>query len=346
MRCCIQCFKDELVIELIKEKGFFGECSYCKCTDIYCLDVDDEQLRSYFDTLTMMYGENPTRYSKKLLSFVQEDWEVFDDSCYEGSAGQLLTDIISFKNRDGVEYCTLLPEFTKYRNMWWDFQKQIKFENRYTAQMDEKFKNALLSSFRKSKTTIKEGELLFRGRVGGEKELSFYGVTQYSSMVMGIPPIDKSTNGRANPVGIPYLYTANDVKTTISELRPWVDANITVATIQVILPLTLADFTKSPFRSIFDVTHDLEELLNRKNLLKIISSELSKPVSPESANIDYIPTQYVAELIKECGYEGFIFKSSLGPGNNVVLFNENNIKIIETNLYNVIKVDYDFCPVV
>lgn len=37
---------------------------------------------------------------------------------------------------------------------------------------------------------------------------------------MGKPPARNATAGRANPIGISYLYLANNEKTCISEVRP------------------------------------------------------------------------------------------------------------------------------
>ncbi|WP_255309226.1 RES domain-containing protein [Gilliamella sp. WF3-4] len=37
---------------------------------------------------------------------------------------------------------------------------------------------------------------------------------------MGSPPKGTSSAGRANPIGISYLYLANNLETCISEVRP------------------------------------------------------------------------------------------------------------------------------
>ncbi len=50
---------------------------------------------------------------------------------------------------------------------------------------------------------------------------------------MGKPPLGRSTQGRANPIGISYLYVTSDIKTAISEIRPHKGALVTVAKIKL-----------------------------------------------------------------------------------------------------------------
>lgn len=49
--------------------------------------------------------------------------------------------------------------------------------------------------------------------------------------------------------------------------------------------------------------------------------EISKPVSEKEAELEYVPTQLLAEYIRKLGYKGIIFSSSVNPGGkNYVLF--------------------------
>lgn len=62
-------------------------------------------------------------------------------------------------------------------------------------------------------------------------------------------------------------------------------------------------------------------------ILRILSLELSKPVSPENSEMDYLPTQYLTALIKSKGYDGMIYNSSLDPGKNLAIFVDNKIRV-------------------
>ena len=58
-------------------------------------------------------------------------------------------------------------------------------------------------------------------------------------------------------------------------------------------------------------------------LLKIINEEMMRVITDTK---EYIPLQYIAEYIKSIGYDGFLYGSVVGPGANLVMF--NNVKCI------------------
>ncbi|WP_413773684.1 RES domain-containing protein [Paenibacillus validus] len=65
-------------------------------------------------------------------------------------------------------------------------------------------------------------------------------------------------------------------------------------------------------------------------------------MDPSASDYEYVPTQYLAELIKTLGYDGFIFKSSVGPDNNLVFFDQTKLKAINSRLYQVSSISYEF----
>jgi len=71
-----------------------------------------------------------------------------------------------------------------------------------------------------------------------------------------------------------------------------------------------------------------------------LGRELSKPVNPHKESIEYVPTQYVTEIIRNLKYDGMIYPSALGKGKNVVLFDENVMQCEDVKLYKVDSVDY------
>ncbi|NOR46011.1 MAG: RES domain-containing protein [Candidatus Delongbacteria bacterium] len=60
--------------------------------------------------------------------------------------------------------------------------------------------------------------------------------------------------------------------------------------------------------------------------LNELSNELSRPVNPNDINLEYLPSQYLCEFIKQVGYDGIIYKSSLSKGSNYVIFNDHKFK--------------------
>ena len=160
---------------------------------------------------------------------------------------------------------------------------------------------------------------------------------------MGAPPKDKSKPGRANPHGIPFLYLASDKETALSEVRPWKKAKVSIATFLTnqqlkIIDLTGVDNIKSPF--VFQ--GNLKKEIEKRYFIKNLSSKLAKPVDPNNSNIEYIPTQFITEYIKINNYDGIKYNSAMGPGNNIVLFDENEVTKKDSYILEVENIDYKY----
>ena len=64
------------------------------------------------------------------------------------------------------------------------------------------------------------------------------------------------------------------------------------------------------------------------DFLERLGKELATPVVPHAAAIDYIPSQYLCEFIKTCGFDGVAYRSSLNDGMNVAIFSPNSAKAV------------------
>lgn len=157
---------------------------------------------------------------------------------------------------------------------------------------------------------------------------------KYTPSKMGKPPSHKVKNGRANPTGIPYLYLASNIGTAISEIRPTIKEEITVGVFKVVEPLSVIKLHAiSPFD--FRGSEDFEVLINNIGYLKRRGRDLSKPVNPKAADLEYLPTQYLCEFIKSSGWDGVSYQSSLADGYNLAIFSDDKLKCIKTNLYEI-----------
>lgn len=145
-----------------------------------------------------------------------------------------------------------------------------------------------------------------------KKRTSFCGFDRSNS---DAPPCDYAKEGRANPKGISYLYTAQDIKTAILEMRPQMQKMYNIATVELIKDARIFDFTYSP-TEIQDGEYSIVAVLHR------ISEEFSKPNFGDS--LEYVPTQFICEFIKQLGYDGIKFKSAVSnTGTNILLFDVN-----------------------
>lgn len=139
---------------------------------------------------------------------------------------------------------------------------------------------------------------------------------------MGAPPEKLTRHGRANPAGIPYLYLASDRQTAVSEIRPHTGERVSLAEFHVQDAVRIVDLRRprksiSPFLLARD---DVKLNVGNISFLERLGEELTRPVLRQSAAIDYTPTQYLCEFIKECGFDGVTYRSALSDGVNLALF--------------------------
>lgn len=154
------------------------------------------------------------------------------------------------------------------------------------------------------------------------------------------PPPDKAPAGRANPKGISYLYLTEDIKTALLEVRPNQSQLVSVGIVKTLKPLNVFDFCYIGFP---------DQSVETNTLYKF-SAHFSAP-NYNNDELDYYPTQYLCEYIKELGFDGIRFRSSLNPGgNNVVLFdtskdpstNHKNYDITESKIYTITQLDLKY----
>jgi hypothetical protein len=78
------------------------------------------------------------------------------------------------------------------------------------------------------------------------------------------------------------------------------------------------------------------------DVLNTIGREMSRPVDPDASEVEYAPTQFVAEIVRDHGFDGVVFASALSRGGiNVVLFDKGDATVTGVKLYKVDEVRYE-----
>ncbi len=114
---------------------------------------------------------------------------------------------------------------------------------------------------------------------------------------LGSPPPACAAANRMSPPGISMFYGAEDVETALAELRPQLLARCaTVATWTTARPLPYLDLVDVVVPSLFDMVGKSQRpwLL----FLRRFAQEVSQPVSPGGAAVDYVPTQVFTEYVR------------------------------------------------
>jgi len=338
MYCCANCFGDSILDSYILEKpDRNGSCSFCHANNTAL--VEPIKLRDYFESVCSIYTEGIGIDAKPLVTWFQEDWQIFsslDSVTAQALLGEILDDGEIVRKRYVPRHVPVLATVEK----WTSFRDEIMWKNRFffRHELDLDRLKALFETYLETDASG-FGNLLYRARI-----------QPYNSAIplneMGRPPAASTKNGRANPIGIPYLYTASTPETAIAETRPHPGDRLSVVQLKVTAPLRLLNLlhprtTISPFEvdesELSTLRHDLTFLCH-------LESELSKPILPRVADLEYLPTQYLCEFIKNCEYDGVVFRSSISVGDNVALFDDSKVHAENVTQYEVTKLHYEQKP--
>ncbi|MGE5503526.1 MAG: RES family NAD+ phosphorylase [Actinomycetota bacterium] len=231
-------------------------------------------------------------------------------------------------------------------NKYLNFANAVQTQRRYILTKDaHDFLSSVAQMSRIREASIRAGEPLFRARLGcriEQVERKPAGL-DYTVMfdeelpfnVEGMKPTDNWQNeGRANPRGISYLYTATDANTACAEVRPWVGQKISVATLVTNKNLHIVDCSHNHNAvHLFDIMHNPSSTVE-DGIWLAIDRAFAKPVTSSDNAADYIPTQIIAEQFKALGYDGIKYKSTLTEsGYNILLFDKNLAYIISCTIY-------------
>lgn len=188
----------------------------------------------------------------------------------------------------------------------------------------------------------KAGEVFYRCGISTEEGIPIE--------EMGAPPIDKTTDGRANARGIRCLYLGDTAETTIYEARAGAYDYVTVGKFKLKEDIIVVDLKKinqiSPFIEGLDC---LEYAINKEHLNKI-NDEMGKIMRRSDSVLDYVPTQYITDFVKSiihddvAEYAAIEYKSVMhSEGYNLALFDPDLFECIDTEVFGIDTIDYRKC---
>lgn len=250
------------------------------------------------------------------------------------------------------------PEFASW-DSYTKFSRRVRHERRYVLTEEEKaFLATVRSTNRGRDVELPEGMILFRAQRG----IDWHTPTDEDGNELGEEPVgygaarmkprrNQATEGRANPAGIPVLYLGTTEQTAISEVRPWVGASVSVARFKLLRALRAIDLSRGHGKSSFSevgLRHFLDGTpvsaeVKEKAVWIDIDNAFSRPVTVSDDAGDYVPTQILAELFRDSGYDAVVYKSQFGEkGFNVVLFSPEDADAINCAPYEVTGIEVAF----
>lgn len=195
---------------------------------------------------------------------------------------------------------------------------------------------------------LNAGTKWYRARQGAKKRAANFheiGVSPsyfyepHQNRTMGAPPVGISVAGRVNRPGVSFLYLTSDDKTAAAEIRPHPGELVSLGCFSLTRALRVVDLT----------SHDLTKLFRSDQELKmlelIVAMEKAFAIAaPPSNRSAYTVTQFLGELFRQLGFDGVLFRSTVGDGNNLVIFDPSSAAWVEgsSKVIDVRKVNYEF----
>lgn len=329
-RCCANCFSDRLIRDeyIFQCDPVVQKCDYCGAQDVAC--VEPIRLKQWFDPLIATYeiDEDGTSLAELLAS----EWGFFRDSGLRAAeVKDLLADVLDDGEIVRKLFSPIAPSHEGNLKRWEDLRDEMMHHNRWflAEPIDLDRMKELLNYL-----IAPESEL---GSLHWYRARLLPGDEPFPVEEMGAPPPRLAAHGRANPAGIPYLYLGSTRATSVAELRPHTGERACIAEFQLVgSPMKLADLRQprtlvSPLQGEENVIAKLRADLP---LLERLGDELTRPIHPRGAPYEYIPTQYLCEYIKTCGFDGVLYRSSVtsDEGINAALFEPSHARALDVQV--------------
>jgi len=344
MRCCQNCFNSNYLNQIIINNHDIGVCDFCSSENVNT--YNPSELNLFFQNILDLYEVNLD--GDCIENQIVKDFsdKVFTEKVINAqTTKKLLSEIIKddfnnyselFEKSVQLKFINLNFEEVLIKPLelsWTKFSDEIKSVNRFhlVNNLDLEKLKSLFKHFSKD---LPKGKKYSRARICESKD-------GFELNQMSNPPVDKAKSGRANPLGISYLYLGSDLNTTLYEARASLYDFVCVGEFRLeesIQVINLSRNTYDPF--VLAENDSLEEVMMHSQFIEKLNQELSKPRRRNDSELDYLPTQYLSELIKSMGYSGIEYQSSIySAGYNLAIFTPEVFKCIDVKVYDIEEIN-------
>lgn len=344
MSICVECARDPDLKRFIQTHGQpASKCGLCGAVDTILAKKDDRKLRDLFralvryhyserqynthvggeDLTELLARENPITdwkpswdsgsYEEILLEFVEEGYAtpsseigLFSGHSEEGYPGPPLIAIKS-DIHESLRSLRAKLESINYFNLEREIDDLIKPHA------------AVLERFVESATEMYRARIGFadKKRPLFEPDADWHYVP-FSDGQLSCPPPPLAGAGRLNRPGVALLYLASDELTAIHEVRPHPGHIVSTGAFRTRRQVRVADFYRVSIADFAESDESLDQYL----LLKTIDGLFCLPVVPEERQ-KYSFTQFLADAVRRIGFDAVAYRSSVGNGQNVGVFDPN-----------------------
>ncbi len=190
--------------------------------------------------------------------------------------------------------------------------------------------------------TLPKGTIGMRARTGVQATFQHFDNFEtelrrqpYTGAAIGASPTPG--HGRLNREGEPVLYLASKVYTALAEIRPHPGHYVSVGGFETLADLKLADF--DPDIALFSQN---EVRLDQFDIIQAFDRLMSTPVTPNDKG-SYLLTQLLAVVLRQKGFDGVQYRSSVSDGVNFCLLDPASAQFMEghSGVHHVRGITYD-----
>lgn len=324
------CFNDEELRGFIASNGKDGVCDVL---GIKGNVVDINDLSEFLTDLLSIFDFDASS-NMSLADIINRDWKLFPN---RDIALSILSEAVRlYKPTLNTNHVSYIKPISDYVNIWYMLKHDLQYKTRYFINLQNyNPTDPYLNECLKVDDFLHTGERLYRARVLPDL-VSNYGIDE-----MGCPPKEIVGGGRANPIGIPYLYLCGDKDTTFYEVRARYKDRVSVGTFEVMEDMNLINLTNKTSLYLSSTAGDFHNDVKHKLLLNAVAKDMSKPLSRYDTELEYVPTQFICELCRINGADGICFSSSLHHiGMNYVLFCGNDDSKIKCSSVETLTIEH------
>lgn len=368
---CIDCAKDYKLKKFILQNTIIkGKCHFCGEENSQCIDIlDNHDFFNFMRALTRYhYWEDEYNHHFGGFSLhellIEENNFILNNHRFKEDI--LCTDNIICGMQDyqlfGKDTNVVELYYGHIDGMRLSWGERIKDKKSYEIEelekelleknyflLEENFLKELRNYESLFSSYIEKDSKFFRARIGYKEEYekkpidfdytnpnSKKGYIPYKDKDIGAPPLIYTNQGRLNRNNVSFLYLATDIPTTIAEVRPHPGHKISIGCFYAKENIKVVDFDKA-----FIQLSQNEESLEKFIFLNHIDRLLSMPLTPEERTM-YLITQFFSDIFRKLGFDGVMFSSSVGDGQNVLIYNPNLFQYTEesSSVYQVEKLEY------
>ncbi|MBK8102727.1 MAG: RES family NAD+ phosphorylase [Cellvibrionales bacterium] len=226
-----------------------------------------------------------------------------------------------------------------------NIEQRLKVENYFN--LEDGIKNILEKYRDTASTPIINNTFLYRARVGyKEKKRSIalgfeteFHYVPYKNSEISSPPPNLAMSGRVNRAGVSFLYCATDKYTAVAEVRPHPGDRVSLAKLCIKEDVQVYDLSDTKLLYFFES----DEALDNYKPLNTLGVLMNKTIPPAERS-HYSITQLISDCIRQIGFDGIMFNSTVGAGKNIVLFDRAVIEQVhdaaEVVLIESVKYEY------